>query len=266
MKRYYITLLIIALTIFGFVSCNSNKNDERIKEDTIKNSVKSISEISKSEGYKLMEQKCFICHFVKPDPSKKGSMIAPPMLRVQQHYKPTYPNKEEFINKITEWIVNPSKQRTLMPGAVRKFDIMPKLGYSKKEIQLIAETLFEIDFGNIPKMGMRMHNNMDLNNGKKWKLNTNTIDLINSLSNKLEKFRSENISEYNILGKEIFDKAKVILLNKSYSENIFNQLHSFFNDIEKNIHLLISTNNLNEAKKQQLILVNKFSKFNYYFE
>ena len=39
-----------------------------------------------------------------------------------------------------------------MPGAVRKFNLMPNLGYNKEEIKLIAETLFEIDFGTMPKM------------------------------------------------------------------------------------------------------------------
>ena len=68
------------------------------------------------------------------------------------------------------------------------------------------------------------------------------------------------------MGKDIFDKTKTILLDTSYSETMFNQLHLFFNDIEENMHSLISTQSLDEAKKQQLILDNKFNKFNYYFE
>ena len=31
-----------------------------------------------------MTQKCYLCHFETPDPSKKDQMIAPPMLRVPE--------------------------------------------------------------------------------------------------------------------------------------------------------------------------------------
>ncbi len=264
MKKF----LTFAIIILGLLNCTS-KN--QAPQEAVKSSETNIKKVStdgfNSKGYKLMEQKCFICHFAKPDPSKRSSMIAPPMIRVQQHYKPTYPNKEEFITKITAWVSNPSRDKTLMPGAVRKFDVMPKLGYSKDEIKIIAETLYEIDFGDVPKMGMQMnHGKLKLNNNKKWKLNKNTIDLVNEIAKQLEEFRSDNIEQYNQFGKDVFDKAKTILLDTSYTKETFNQLHSFFNEIEEPIHLLMSVNNLNDAKKQQLILINKLNKFNYYFE
>ncbi len=256
MKKVLSATLII-ITIFSLLNCSSD--NKKMKKDV------EPTDTFASDGYKLMEQKCFICHFAKPDPSKRNSMIAPPMVRVQQHYKPTYPQKKDFINAISNWVKNPTKEKTLMPGAVRKFDVMPHLGYSDNEIKKIAATLFDIDFGKTPMMKME-HASLKLNNGKKWKLNKNTIELIGAITEKTEMFRSENVEEYNQLGKEIFDKAKTILLDTSYTKETFNQLHSFFNNIEEPIHLLISAKSLNEAKKQQLILLNKFNKFYYFFE
>jgi len=128
--KLLLNLALIFTFIFNFSNCTSKK------EETEK-TTKTIT-ASSSEGYKLMEQKCFICHFAKPDPTKRNSMIAPPMIRVQQHYKPTYPKKEDFINAITAWVKNPIKENTLMPGAVRKFDVMPHLGYGDNEIKQIS--------------------------------------------------------------------------------------------------------------------------------
>jgi hypothetical protein len=81
----------------------------------------------------------------------------------------------------------------------------------------------------------------------------------------LNTFNSNDVKTYNKLGSEVFDNAKTILLDKSYSEDLFNQLHLFFNNIEGNIHLLIGANSIEEAQKQQEILKKKLTKFNDFF-
>ena len=263
-----LSVILIALSLF---SCNSGKNENE-KETTLKETPKA--EISQKEatgpyntkGYALMKQKCFICHIEKPDPSKKDKMIAPPLARVQEHYKPSYPSKEEFVKAVTAWVKNPSESKTLMPGSVRKFKLMPKLPYEDADLKLIAETLYDIDFGKMPNMRMEMNNSLQLNNGKKWKLSQNTMAQINSISHQLEEFESDDLVSYQQLGRKIFDNAKTILLDKSYSGILFDQLHNFFNDIEENMHLLIASQSIDDAKKQLNILKKKFTKFHNYFE
>lgn len=125
-----------------------------------------------SEGYQLMKQKCFICHLETPDPAKKDQMLAPPMVRVQQHYKPAFPAKDDFIDAVMAYVKNPSEENTLMPGAVKRFKVMPKLTYEDKELQLIAGALYKTDFNSSPNMNSSMQQaKMQLDNGKKWKLN-----------------------------------------------------------------------------------------------
>ncbi len=266
--KIYSVLFISLISITTFITCTSNNNNES-KNTTTTNAAeqKIVSASVSTKGYNLMKQKCFICHFPKPEPSKRNKMIAPPMMRVQQHYKPSFPAKKDFVNAILNWVKNPTEKETLMPGAVRKFKIMPHLGYKDDEIKLIAEALFETDFGNTSKMGMMTeHGTLKLNNNKKWKLHKNTISVISSLTDKLQNFKSNSIKDYNKLGKEVFDNAKTILLDKSYPETIFQQLHIFFSSIEENIHLLISAKDINEARKQHLILTHKFINFQNYFE
>ena len=113
--------LLSVLLVLSIVSCTTDKKEKINKIDgaELENNVVKTT----SKGYELMSQKCFICHFEKPDPSRRDQMLAPPFLRVQEHYKPTYPNKEDFIAAVMDIINNPSLDKTLMPGAVKKFNL-----------------------------------------------------------------------------------------------------------------------------------------------
>ena len=260
MKKTSIFTLILSITLF---SCSSDEKSSQ-KDETTEPIVKE--NITESKGYKLMEEKCFTCHFAKPDPSKKSEMIAPPMLRVQEHYKPNYNTKAAFVTAISEWVNNPQEENTLMPGAIRKFNVMPKLAYDKADLDLIAETLFDIEFGDMPKMKEHKNNGLELNNGKKWQIKPEAIEKIATISAELLNFKSDDIKKYNQLGKDVFDNAKILLLDKTYSEELFEQLHNFFNNTEKNMHNLISATSIENAEKEHKILIQKFDKFNNFFE
>jgi hypothetical protein len=257
MRIKIFSILLIAASL---ISCGTDKKEAEAMSQTKPN------ETAVSEGYRQMQQKCFICHFEKMDPAKKDVMIAPPMARVQEHYKPSAASKEAFVETITKWVLNPSETNALMPGAVRKFNLMPKLPYEEADIKLIAETLYDLDFGDMPKMRNHQGAGLKLNAGKKWKLNPGTIEQVKSISQKLGDFTSDDVSAYQQLGREIFDNAKTILLDKSYTGAIFDQIHFFFNGIEGNMHLLIAARTVDEAKKHQALLVEKFKKFNDFFE
>ncbi len=266
-------LLIVTLLI-GLISCNtSQKNKGYSKsENSIAGNPSLNEEIKKnvqsdSKGYELMKQKCYLCHFEKPDTSKRDQMIAPPMLRVQEHYKPAYPNKGEFVNAITSIVKNPSEAKTLMPGAIKKFKLMPKLIYEDAELRLIAETIYDYDFGSAPKMRMQMVGGiLQLDNDKKWVLKKESMEQISAVVNKLNNYKSTNILNYNQLGKDMFNDAKKIMLDDSYTGELFNQIHIFFFGIENNMHTLMATKSKNEAEKQLIELKNKFKEFYNYFE
>ncbi len=257
-------IFIISLITFSLLSCNTkekSKTSENSKEDPVKETV-----AADSKGYALMKQKCFICHFERPDPAKRNQMIAPPMLRVQEHYKPSYSDKESFVKAVMAYINNPSQEKTLMPGTIKKFNIMPRVIYDQTELKLIVETLYELDFGSMPKMHMKMGNGLSLNNGQKWKLTPASMEQVQTIIKKLNSFHSSNIADYNQLGKDIFDDAKLILLDKDYTGDLFDQIHFFFSGIEDNMHALIATKSIDVANKQVIIIINEFDNFNKYFE
>lgn len=268
---------VIFISIFLLVAATSCK-------DTKKTTKKKVSEtaitqnIQQSEGYKLMEQKCFICHFPVPDGSRRDEMIAPPMLRVQEHYKPAYPNKPDFVTAITAWVKNPTEEKIQMPGAARKFKVMPYLPYTDEEIKQIAETLFEIDFsadfkdkghGQGKGQGNGGHGRkqeLQLNKGEKWQLNKAAIDNANEIIQKLDTFKSDDVKAYNQLGKEVFQTAKTLILDKTIENEKFNQVQAFFHNVEEDIHNLIQVKTVKEGQKKQEIIKKKFAKFFDYFE
>jgi hypothetical protein len=263
MKKSIFSLFVVI--IFTFVSCSKKKettqNSTIVKEDTIKE-----TNVFSSKGYKLMKTNCFVCHMEKPEPSKREQMIAPPMLRVQEHYKPNYPNKDEFVTAIKAWVKNPTEDKVMMPGAVRKFNLMPKLALPDADLNLIAETLYDIDFGNMPKMNQKEPAKLILNDGKKWKLNDNSKKIIASINKQLKTFKSDNLTDYRQLGKAVFSNAKKIILDKSYDEKTFQQIQNFFHNIEDDMHNLIAAKTIEIAKNEQKILIKKFKKLNSFFE
>lgn len=261
------SLFILFIALF-FIACSDTEKEGEQKEESAVEISKDNTDVAEvnAEGFELMRQKCFICHFEKPDPSKKDIMIAPPMLRVQEHYKPAYQSKGEFVEAIKTWVNNPSESETLMPGAVRKFKLMPKLPFEEADLELIAAALYDIDFGEMPKMRMGKREGLKLNKGEKWNVSQAAMEQIATITEQLESFESDDITLYNQLGRDVFDNAKVLLLDDSYNDEMFDQLHTFFNGIEGNMHLLIAALDIEDAKEQQEALRLKFNTFSTYFE
>jgi len=93
------------------------------------------------KGYQLIKTYCYVCH--NPNVTRHDQMIAPPMMMVKRHYQPNFTNKEDFINAIVNWVHHPSAEKALMPGAVRKFKIMPPLAYPKEDLEAMWIEIYE---------------------------------------------------------------------------------------------------------------------------
>ena len=273
-------IILLFSVLYLFSACNNTQ--KKTQESVSGEAVKTTQETAKinnnisteQDGYTLMKQFCFTCHMEKPDPSKRDQMIAPPMVNVQEHYKSTYPDKEEFIQAIVSWANKPDESKVLMPGAARKFNLMPPLPIGDDKLKAIAKALFENDLGT--KRGRRgngqgkRHNMMggklQLDNGEKWKLADTDFNKVQDIQQKLQQKNLKDVNTYRQLGKDIFSSARDILLNKNYEAKTLEQIQIFFHNIEGDMHSLMAINSVEDGKKYQAILQKKFSKFNNYFE
>ena len=92
------------------------------------------------KGQTLFNTYCVACHV-----TTGTATIAPPVFAVVQRVKKDYSGQEEFVDRVVDWVANPSVEEALMKGAVKKFGVMPTLGYAEADVRLIAEYLYAGD-------------------------------------------------------------------------------------------------------------------------
>ena len=131
--KQLITLIVVA-TFFG---CQKSEKPSYIQKSQVLGFVQE-----KHPGKKLMEMQCYVCHNPKATPENR---IAPPMIAIKNHYLTKGISKEAFIKEIQKFVKNPTAENSKMPGAVKKFGVMPKQYYSDKTIREIADYLYDND-------------------------------------------------------------------------------------------------------------------------
>ena len=63
---------------------------------------------------------------------------------MKNHVMKAYPEREAFIAHIVQWTQAPNAAKTLMPGAVRQFVLMPAIQQlSATDRRTVAEFLYE---------------------------------------------------------------------------------------------------------------------------
>ncbi len=100
-----------------------------------------------NQGENLYQTHCSACHGVNGgmDMSKR---IAPPIIAVRMHYLKVYSDEMSFVNAITSWVEQPAQENSLMPGAIGRFGMMPKIEVSQADIENIAQYIYQ---GNVEK-------------------------------------------------------------------------------------------------------------------
>ncbi len=152
----------ILFFLYGFfiliTACHQTKFNNPVPTKDIKTEPSKVSQnIMETQGFKLLEQKCFVCHLPVPHPSQRDKMTAPPLFRVQAHYKARFPEKEAFQAAIKDWLKKPEEKKVRMPGARNKFGIMPYIPLTEEESNLISEILYEFDFATHYELPSQTH-------------------------------------------------------------------------------------------------------------
>jgi len=96
------------------------------------------------DGKTLFDALCVSCHKTAGPPE-----TAPPIFAVIHHVKAVYPDKEGFVDQVVEWVKAPNPDLALMPGAVRRFGLMPQLPIAESDVRKIAEYLYDYEV-NLP--------------------------------------------------------------------------------------------------------------------
>lgn len=89
-------------------------------------------------GELLFNGNCITCHHTTK------SISAPSIEIVVLRYKEAFPKKEEFISYMSEWVLKPKEETSIMHDMIAKYKLMPELGYDKESLKIIAEYLYEM--------------------------------------------------------------------------------------------------------------------------
>jgi hypothetical protein len=90
------------------------------------------------QGGELFQSLCTGCHSLSGPPT-----VAPPAFAMVNHVRSAYPEREDFIQRIVQWVEKPDVKHALMPGAVRRFGLMPAIPGIQDQTALIAGFLYD---------------------------------------------------------------------------------------------------------------------------
>ena len=91
-------------------------------------------------GQESFSELCGECHMQAGTPKS-----APPIFVVKRHVLRYFAEKDAFVERLVNWVADPDPDRALMPGAVRRFGLMPKLPYSADQVRTAAEFIYETE-------------------------------------------------------------------------------------------------------------------------
>ncbi len=257
--------LIILLSVL-IASCREgNQKAISVEKKVAETSQIQASDTTQQEGQNLFKQYCISCHLTVPDSSKKDKMLAPPIVRVVQHYKGTYSDKKDFVKAVVNWANQPNQKAVLMPGAARKFGLMPPMPIGNDNLKKIANYMFDADFGLFGNMNHKATGKLQLNDGKKWTLEKNDVDQVHQAISLLRNTNIKDVTDYQQTGKKVFSAARKILLNKKYEGKTLQQVQVFFHQIEDDMHHLMSVKTRAEGEKYRKMVLKKMMKFDSYF-
>ncbi|MCW5518835.1 DUF3365 domain-containing protein [Aureitalea sp. L0-47] len=130
-------LLVISLLLL--LSCNSgpDKSYQALLSDPTVH-----SDDPEHPGKALMEQYCYACHSATAPHDER---LGPPMIAIKKHYISEGTTKEEFTNDMLNWVKDPAEEKSKMPGAVRRFGVMPKQVFPEDVIQKISEYMYDYE-------------------------------------------------------------------------------------------------------------------------
>lgn len=136
--KYFVSLIFLSLMA---LSCK-----QEVKSIS-SHSAGSMADLSYNSaiGFQLLSSNCFACH--NPNPLVTFQ-IAPTMADIKLSYFENYAEKERFIQKLTEFMTEPSLENSLMKDAIDQYGLMPKMNFSEEDLKHIASYVYQSTIEN----------------------------------------------------------------------------------------------------------------------
>jgi len=90
-------------------------------------------------GGLLLYGNCTTCHHMDK------SISAPSMKIIKKRYLLAFPQKKDFVSFMSEWVLKPNKETSIMHDMIDEYELMPELAYDRDTLEKIAEYIYETD-------------------------------------------------------------------------------------------------------------------------
>ena len=88
----------------------------------------------------LFHGNCITCH------AEHKSISAPSIDIIKENYMKAFPNRDDFIAYMSVWIAKPNAETSMMLDAIKKYELMPELGFDESTSREIASYIYDTDF------------------------------------------------------------------------------------------------------------------------
>jgi hypothetical protein len=112
----------------------------------------------------LIKTNCFVCH--NPNVGSHDDFITPHLVGIKYRYKKSYSTREDFIENMSAFILNPNKEDALMRGPVRRFGLMSNTVLNEENIKEIVAYIYDNNLEEPTWFAEHFMKNMERNGSK----------------------------------------------------------------------------------------------------
>jgi len=137
-KRIFTVIMLSSAVLLFLLGCQSKSQEnasESSEETLIPNSISSDS------ASNLLAINCYVCH--DPASSSHDDLLAPPLAGIKKRYKNATDSRAAFVERMTSFAFNPTKEAAMMKGPVKRFGLMPKTALDKAQIEAIVQYIHD---------------------------------------------------------------------------------------------------------------------------
>lgn len=88
----------------------------------------------------LFNGNCLTCH------NETKNISAPSAQELRERYKKVFKNRDEFVSYMSKWVEHPQEKTSIMSDAIKKYGLMPELGFDIQTLMDISGYIYDTDF------------------------------------------------------------------------------------------------------------------------
>ena len=83
---------------------------------------------------------CATCH------TENKTLSAPSVVEFKENYIRAFPIKKDFVEYMSQWVLKPNRETSIMLDAIKKHELMPELGFDISTLREISSYIYDTDF------------------------------------------------------------------------------------------------------------------------